>query len=297
MTPSMHTVMNMFASPRTRWLLGGALCAAFSAQAQQREPLVDLINAYRATSKSCGGKRLGPVPPLTPQPALSNLHITSGTFLESALQRAGYPVAKAGAISLAGAGDAASVMAMLEHKYCKTLSSAEFSAIGVTRAGYAWLIVLAQPAPPRAATLLPETRKAGKQVLAEVNTARASPRRCGAAHFPAAPPLTWNAALADAALAHSQAMARDRFFNHQGMDGRLVGERAVEAGYLWRRVGENIAVGQASARDVVDGWLDSPGHCANIMHKDYTEMGAAYAVNSAGETDRVYWTQVFGTPR
>jgi uncharacterized protein YkwD len=47
----------------------------------------------------------------------------------------------------------------------------------------------------------------------------------------------------------------------------------------------------------VQGWLDSPGHCANIMNDDFTEMGAAYAVNTAREPARIYWTQVLGTPR
>jgi uncharacterized protein YkwD len=46
----------------------------------------------------------------------------------------------------------------------------------------------------------------------------------------------------------------------------------------------------------VGGWLTSPGHCANIMNRDFTEMGAAYAINPGRERGRVYWTQVFGRP-
>jgi uncharacterized protein YkwD len=76
-----------------------------------------------------------------------------------------------------------------------------------------------------------------------------------------------------------------------------VGERAHLAGYRWRRIGENIASGQGSPQAAVEGWLDSPGHCANTMHPGFTEMGAAYAINPASETGTVYWTQAFGAPR
>jgi uncharacterized protein YkwD len=92
-------------------------------------------------------------------------------------------------------------------------------------------------------------------------------------------------------------MASQRYFSHQGKDGRVVADRALQAGYRWRRIGENIASGQESPEEVVAGWLSSPGHCANIMDGRVAEMGAAYAINSAGETLRVYWTQVFAAPR
>jgi uncharacterized protein YkwD len=47
----------------------------------------------------------------------------------------------------------------------------------------------------------------------------------------------------------------------------------------------------------VAGWLSSPGHCANLMNPRYTEMGAAYGLNSARKSTYPYWTQVFGAPR
>jgi uncharacterized protein YkwD len=77
---------------------------------------------------------------------------------------------------------------------------------------------------------------------------------------------------------------------------RVVGDRALQAGYRWRRIAENIAAGQESGDEAVAGWLASPGHCANIMNGRFTEMGAAYAIHNARESPRVYWTQVFGAP-
>ena len=52
----------------------------------------------------------------------------------------------------------------------------------------------------------------------------------------------------------------------------------------------------AEVEEVVQGWLRSPEHCANVMNPDFTQMGIAYAVNAQSE-DGIYWTQVFGTPR
>ena len=86
------------------------------------------------------------------------------------------------------------------------------------------------------------------------------------------------------------------FFSHTGSDGLTVGDRVVNGGYDWSAVGENIAAGQQTIDIVMAAWLDSPGHCANIMDSAYTEFGAAsYSVN--GSDYPIYWTQVFARPR
>jgi uncharacterized protein YkwD len=277
--------------------LAALLCAALPAQGLVRDPLIDLINAYRATPGPCQGRRALPAPPLAAPAALSRVRVESGTMLDVALKRAGYPAAQADAIYLSGTDDPAVAMGWIEQRYCATLLSTSFTAIGVVRARGSWLIVLARPAPPPPETLLPPQDEAGRQILAAVNRARATERKCGTRWFPAGAALLWNGALAVAALAHSSDMAAQHYLNHAGKDGRMAAERAAAAGYRARRIGENIAAGQESAEEAVQGWLDSPGHCANIMNDDFTEMGAAYAVNTAREPARIYWTQVLGTPR
>ncbi len=102
--------------------------------------------------------------------------------------------------------------------------------------------------------------------------------------------------LSRAALVHSQDMAKKDFFEHKGSDGSTVGIRTARVGYVWRTVGENIAIGPQTAEIVVQGWIDSPGHCANIMSPAFTEMGIAFVVDRKSEAG-IYWTQVFGTPR
>ncbi|RSZ57037.1 CAP domain-containing protein [Massilia atriviolacea] len=285
-----------FTRARLRWLAASLALAALPAAAQPRTTLIELINAYRASAHPCLGVTMGPVPPLAAHPALSNVQVGSGTLLAPAIERAGYKVAQAEAIHVAGVSDPLRVMASIERSYCKTLLNAQLSDVGARRTGDSWLIVLAQPAPPSAASRLPPSREAGLRIMEAANRARASARNCGAQPFEAAPPLVWNEQLAGAALGHSGDMARKRYFSHAGKDGRMVGERAQAAGYQWRRVGENIAVGQDSPDEVVAGWLDSPGHCANLMDAQLSEMGAAYAINHSGESARVYWTQVLADP-
>ncbi len=273
-----------------------AVCALAQAHARQPDALVALINAYRAAPPVCQGVRRAPLAPLATHPVLERVQVGTGAFLDQVLARAGYPVTQAKVLYLSGPEDTGAVMAAIEASYCSTLLSTQFSAVAARRSGDNWMIILAQPAPPSPVSLLPAWRETGAAMLAAVNAARASGRTCGARAFPAAPQLAWNGALGEAALMHSRDMAAQRYFSHQSKDGRMVGERARQAGYRWRTIAENIAVGQESPAEAVAVWLDSPGHCANIMNDSFTEMGAAYGVNITGDEPRAYWTQVFGKP-
>jgi uncharacterized protein YkwD len=133
------------------------------------------------------------------------------------------------------------------------------------------------------------------RVVALVNEARGHARRCGSERFAAAPPLRISSKLTDAAEAHARDMARRRFFEHRGSDGTQPKDRVARAGYSHRLTGENIALGPQSAEEVVAGWLDSPGHCANIMEPRFRDIGVGLAVGrKRGQT---YWVQEFGAPR
>ena len=227
----------------------------------------------------------------------NRLRIGPGMFIESALASAGYAADEVQAVHVTGPEDATAAMKVLVDKHCKVLLSERFSAIGSYREGASWTVVLARPAPPLPSNTYPDWRDAGSEILLEVNRARAEARACGEDSFPPAPPLSWSTALGEAALAHSRDMATQRYFDHEAIDGSQAAERAERAGYSWRRIGENIAFGQRSPQAAVAGWLDSPGHCANIMSRDFTEMGAAYGVTPTRQAGIIYWTQVFGTPR
>lgn len=275
-------------------LLTGLVAAGLHAQpAADAANLVRLVNAYRTTPGMCQGRPKTAAAPLQPERALARVRIDTGTFLEQKLEDSGYPVERADSISVTGADDADTAFAQMEQRYCGVLLDRRFSAVGAQRNGKEWQLVLARP---RTMVRLGSQQEVGQRILDAVNAVRAKGQTCGAEHFDPAPPLHWNAQLADAALEHSQDMARYRYFKHTGSDGTAVGDRASKAGYRWRRVGENIAAGIRSPEEAVAGWLQSPGHCANIMGPAFTEMGVAYAVNPNNKTGTAYWTQVFGTP-
>ena len=134
------------------------------------------------------------------------------------------------------------------------------------------------------------------EVLALINQLRVESQTCGDTSYPAVAEVTWSSTLTLAASEHSNNMANYNFFDHTGLDGSTVGTRVTAQGYTWSRVSENIAGGQISTQEVVDGWMSSEGHCINIMNSDVTEMGLACQVNSDSDYQR-YWTQVFAKPR
>jgi uncharacterized protein YkwD len=279
-------------------LAAAALFGALAAPAQARDgaDLIELINAYRAAPDSCAGQAPTPAAPLAPQPALANLKIGTGTFLELALEKAGYRAEHAEAIYVSGPADAGAAMAAIRQPYCATLLNPKFTAFGASRSGNRWQLVFAQPERIEPGRMLPELQASGPAILALVNAARAQGRSCGDRAYAAAPALAWNSALSEAAFAHSRDMAAHRYFSHTGKDGSEAATRVARAGYLMRRVGENIASGQESAQEVVAGWLASPGHCVNIMNPAFAEMGSGFAFGDGGKM-RVYRTQVIGMPR
>jgi uncharacterized protein YkwD len=123
-----------------------------------------------------------------------------------------------------------------------------------------------------------------------INRARAEARNCGDMFFPAAPPLKWDDRVAAAALGHSTDMAGTNSFGHEGSDGSNTGDRLMNKGYdsmLW---GENIAVGYDQAAQVMNAWLKSPGHCANVMDASYEDVGVGLAKGKYKGKTATYWT-------
>ncbi|SNX56207.1 uncharacterized protein YkwD [Streptomyces sp. TLI_55] len=105
------------------------------------------------------------------------------------------------------------------------------------------------------------------------------------------PPLTVDPRLTAAAQAHSTDMIARAFYSHTAPDGSKPWDRAAAAGASRRSIGENIACGQRSPAEVVECWMNSPGHRANILKPDFTHIGIGFAGGGPAGT---YWTQLFG---
>jgi len=134
------------------------------------------------------------------------------------------------------------------------------------------------------------------ELLVAVNKARAVARTCGTTKYPAVPALTAATKLDTAAQAHATDMVTKNFFSHTGSDGSQPWDRMTRAGYSWSAAGENIAAGNSTVAATMDQWLKSAGHCANIMGKNFTQIGFGYNY-SATATYRHYWVQNFAKPR
>jgi uncharacterized protein YkwD len=164
------------------------------------------------------------------------------------------------------------------------VSNAHGSADSATAA----ITVAAPPPSPDPATVLED------EVFALVNQRRAAGGTCGGTALPAVPPLSMNPNLRLAARGHSLDMATQNYVSHISLDGRTFDQRIRDAGYTGSfPLAENIAAGHATPQAVVDAWMASPGHCANIMSPGFRAVGVGYAHNPSS-TYRHYWTQSFG---
>jgi uncharacterized protein YkwD len=263
---------------------------ASAGEADGPTQLVDAINHFRGEVQSCAGQGLVPLPPLARDPRLV-VPPASSIALRDAMAQAVYPMVNVRAISLSGPRDAGAAMQVVRESFCQVVLDPQFIDIGVSQQGRDWRVVVARPL---LTARLASSADEGRRLLEQLNAARAQARQCGAEAFAATTPLAWNARLADAAQSHSRAMANQDFFDHLGRDGHTPGDRTELAGYSGRLIGENIAAGYDTAGKVLQGWLDSPGHCANLMNPAFRELGAAYAVDPKSSAG-IYWTADFGT--
>lgn len=146
----------------------------------------------------------------------------------------------------------------------------------------------ATPSPKPTHGTTPPTKIDKELLIQLVNDARTSGHQCGTTYYPPVAPVQWNKELEAAAQSHSDYMNKTGTFSHTGRGGTSAGERIREQGYEWSAYGENIAAGHPNEEAVIHGWLESQGHCKNIMNGKLTEMGVAIS--------GAYWTQVFAAP-
>jgi uncharacterized protein YkwD len=281
----------------------------------------------------CGGT-MPAAPPLHHNPVLDRAAAAwaMGQSLPVASERNGYSGDFTAGMHISGPDSA--TLELLRRSGCRIVVGRGMRDIGEYRRGFdTWLVVGSfyrlppgmqastgtwRPAPATGwrvpPTTLPPPRPAATRVTAAgslstaalspvqatralqlVNDVRARGTHCGDELFGPAPPVTLSGTLAGVALGHASDMADKNYFEHVDPAGQSPADRVRAVGYSEKLVGENIAFGPKSVDEVVQGWLDSPGHCENIMDPRFAEMGLGLA---AGRAKRgLYWVQVLAEPR
>ena len=140
------------------------------------------------------------------------------------------------------------------------------------------------PAPAPAPAAAVKVLAVGQDVVNQTNQNRANV---------GLPPLVINAQLTAAAEAHSAEQATRNTMTHTGANGSNPGQRMKNAGYRPSTWGENVAAGYPDPASVVNGWINSPGHRANILNPAFTEIGVGAVTSSSGA---IYWTMDLGAP-
>jgi uncharacterized protein YkwD len=267
-------------------VLIGGLAASLNSQA-------DPISALQLLREGgCGG--------ILP-PARQLRHIASldraaeqwanGRSLASAAQLNGYEAESTAGLHIKGPESA--TLQLIKKSDCRTVSNPGFRDVGLYQRGAeSWLVlgsVYVAPASAQAPML-------ATRALQLVNEVRARGARCGDRSFGPAPPVRLSETLGGVAFGHADDMAKHNYFEHEDLSGHSPADRVRAVGYQEKLVGENIAYGPKSPEEVVQGWLDSPGHCENIMDPRFAEMGIAYAAGQASRRG-LFWVQLLVAPK
>ena len=255
--------------------------------------LADAISAVQLLREGgCGGL----FPPVRPLRHIASLdraaeQWAAGRSVAAAAQLSGHEAQSTSGLHIKGPESGA--LQLLKQAGCRTVIDPAFQEVGTfTRGLDTWLLFgTVYMAPASAKTPIPATR-----ALQLVNEVRARGARCGQRSFGPAPPVRLSDTLAGVAFGHADDMAKHNYFEHEDRTGRSPADRVRAVGYQEKLVGENIAYGPKSADEVVQGWLESPGHCENIMDPRFAEMGIAFA---AGQSSRrgLFWVQLLVAPK
>ena len=289
----------------------------------------DALTAVQVLRLGGSGGLVPAAPPLRHSARLDEAAAqwAAGRPLAQAAGRSGYRADSAAGVHVSGSDTA--LLENLRRADCRTVTNRSLREAGSYRSGAdSWLVLASAAAlptaalpwpaeprpqlPPRSALspaansvasppathldAAPSAAVLATRALQLVNDVRTRGTRCGGRLFAPAPPVALSGTLAGVASGHAADMAKHDYFEHEDLSGHSPADRVRASGYHEKLVGENIAYGPASVEEVVQGWLDSPGHCENLMDPRFAEMGIAYA---AGQSTRrgLFWVQLLAEPR
>jgi uncharacterized protein YkwD len=297
-------------APGTAWLL--ALCAALATSAA-RADAVAAVQVLRAGG--CGG--LVPMAPLLHRSAALDQLAEAwshGTPLPQLVSARGLQPSSTLGVHVTASDT--QLLEQLRRTQCAALADRSLREIGAFRHDLEhWVVVSGGSAGPAPSALYaagittrspgthytsppaaPPVGSLSQRALQLVNDVRSRGTRCGKRDFAPAHALSLDDTLATVAFGHASDMAEHQYFEHQDLAGKSPADRVRASGYREQLVGENIAYGPKTVDEVVQGWLDSPGHCENIMDPRFAQMGLAFA-SGHGSQHGLYWVQLLAAPR
>jgi uncharacterized protein YkwD len=284
------------------WLSTLLLLAPLAASANEG----DAISAVQLLREGGCGGMVPATRPLHHDAALDRAAAqwANGSTMSAAAHYNGYPADALSGVHVSGPDS--SLVQTLRSTSCRTITDRSLHDLGVYhRDPETWFLLasryaLSAPGPAgitaKSAPTPIQAPPLAARALQLVNDARARGTRCGERSFGPAPPVRLSGTLNDVALGHAADMARHDYFEHDDLSGHTPADRVRAVGYPEKLVGENIAYGPESADEVVKGWLDSPGHCENIMDPRFAEMGIAYSPGRASRRG-LYWVQLLAAPK
>ncbi len=284
------------------WLFSLAILASSDEYQATREAFVEQTNAVRAAAG---------VKPIRLSPALSSVaqgradEIAAGRNLHAAAQEdsrrateAGYEPRLVSEIAATADGDVAAVLSEWRREdgvSAREIVGADYREIGVgvslkkETPLYVLLLALSWDDFFREKTAgFADLERVRRQMLARVNRERAG-------HGLA--PLRRHPRLDDAAQAQAQDMFTRRYYSHDTPEGKSAMDRIQALGYRARYAGENIARGQYSVDEVMDGWMESKTHREHLLSTVFDEVGFGLAFGKNPGGYEILWVQNFGRPK
>jgi uncharacterized protein YkwD len=267
-----------------------------------RREFVERINAVRKTAGVVPLRLSGPLSSIAQKRAAEIA--AGGDMLASAAREdarrateAGYEPRVVSEIAARADGDVASVVSgwkASEGLPARDLVGADYRevGVGVSLEGtplYVVLLGLSWDDFFREKTaLFADLERMRREMLARVNRERTSR---GLA------PLRRHPRLDDAAEAHARDMFERRYYSHDTPEGKSAMDRIQAAGYRARYAGENIARGQYSVEEVMDGWMESKTHRDHLLSPVFDDVGFGLAFGKNPGGHEILWVQNFGRPK
>jgi len=223
----------------------------------------------------------------------------SGDALARLVERHGYEDRAVAELVLVGGTDVAERLERLAESSPDEFAeavSAQYRDLGVgvlptEGGGFVWALVFGLSVGDDFRTKtagLSDLTAVRKRMLERVNAERGARRLA---------PLRENGSLDVAAQAHADDMIRRSYYGHASPEGTSALDRAYRAGYGAVAVGENIAEGQTSVDEVVESWMESAVHRAEILSVTMKEIGIGLAYGKNARGWQIVWVQDFGVPR